>query len=430
MILEQQNHNGHKFNFVIEPQSELVVCHITYRLHTKNTAHDTVLRLLYTDLLLSGAGKLNRVQFIDAINLAGGSIATSSQADAIHIQFQTIEKNLPKVLSLVELLLEDPTFLESEIERAKRNLTQSLPLEAEQARKIAATLLSQNIYSNGHVLHQWHPRSLVSSIQKIRREDFVQFHQSIRSNLAIVTISGNERTKQKLYNRINHLLPDTQITAVKKTNLQILEHNGFVGEHIKSQQNIELAIGHHVALPVSTLDYWKLAFGIAVLGKWGGFSGRLMNTVRERDGLTYGIYARLEGATMETAGHFRIMTFFHPNDAMRGITVIREEINLLLEKGITQKEFVRFQQIIKTGHVLTFDSLTDVVEMVHANALIGLSLEQQQSYISMMTSDITKREVNEALQTYLQPHRLTFAAAGNLELIKNHSEQLASLIRS
>ena len=69
---------------------------------------------------------------------------------------------------------------------------------------------------------------------------------------------------------------------------------GLALRSIPSRQNIDFSIGAPLPITMHHPDYAPLLFGITVLGKWGGFTGRLMSTVREKEGLTYGIYAGTE----------------------------------------------------------------------------------------------------------------------------------------
>ena len=59
-----------------------------------------------------------------------------------------------------------------------------------------------------------------------------------------------------------------------------------------NKENVDVFLGVAANVRVTDDKYVPLSVAAELLGS-GGFTGHLMKTVRDRDGLTYGIYARL-----------------------------------------------------------------------------------------------------------------------------------------
>lgn len=95
----------------------------------------------------------------------------------------------------------------------------------------------------------------------------------------------------------------------------------------------------------------------------GGMSSRLFQNVRERRGLAYDIYSLT--SAMKANGCFEIFVGTNPKTAKIAVDAIREEILLLLDKGITEREFSKGKEQLKAGNVLGAES---AVSLMRANA--------------------------------------------------------------
>ena len=187
--------------------------------------------------------------------------------------------------------------------------------------------------------------------------------------------------------------------------------------NIPSKQNIEFAIGTSLPMTLHHPDYLPFVFGLNVLGKWGGFNGRLMSTVREKEGLTYGIYAKTEGVSGTEQGHYRIMTFFAPEKAVQGLTSTIREIKKIQKTGITPKEYQRFQVILQTQETLLHDSLQRSIDHFHGYLCADFSIEEMHAYQEKLRT-VSKNEINHALKTYLHPEALTISGAGPVQKVR------------
>jgi zinc protease len=119
------------------------------------------------------------------------------------------------------------------------------------------------------------------------------------------------------------------------------------------------------------------------------------------------------------------MTFFAPDKVMQGISSTLREIDVIRKTGITESEYVRFKNIIKTSEALLQDSIASTVSYFHGSQQKGLSLEEIGNYRKEML-DVTIDDVNAALKKYLDPESLIIAAAGP---ITKNAKELKALER-
>lgn len=415
-------------NHIEKPGTELASIHITANFFKTGDASEYATAELYTDLLLSGAGQYSRSEFLDAINRLGASVGISAYAGNLTVTIETLAKKLPAVLTLVKTMIIDPNFATSEITRAQKTAHNALQTYKEQARPMAEEAFLRALYTAENPVYPHSPNETETAIAAVTRASVVSLHTHIWSQPLTVTIGGTSATAKKVLDVIKtiHRPVETEpslstpiLKPVKKTPPKLLTTN------IPSSQNVEFSIGGKLELTYQSPDMPAFLFGLTVLGKWGGFAGRLMSTVREKEGLTYGIYARIDNTSVDSSGHFRIMTFFAPKDCVQGILSIRREIAAITTKGITENELARFKQILRTGHVLMFDSLIQLTAGIHNQQVRGLSYSEYQAFYAALEK-LTRTEVNRALKTHLDPKMLTISAAGPVTPLLTTLKKLAT----
>lgn len=423
--------NNINFALVTKPGTSLCIVHISADLGIITSAKDSATRALFCDLLMSGAGEWSRTKFLDEINKNGGSIGISEDEGKININLETISERLPKILSLLKLMLTKPIFSNQEITRAKTTYHQELNLETEQARVMAHIKLFQSLYQTSERPYQYLPQEKQTVSKSVKRNEFKLLHKRLLLSPWSVTIGSNQTNITKIIKVIASLKKtEYKVIPTQDIDNQVinLSKSGLTTYQISTQQNIEVAIGQRLNLTLKHPDYPAVLFALAVLGKWGGFSGRLMSTVREKQGLTYGIYAKAEMLTKNETGNWRIMTFFHPNDLEKGIYSTLREINKLYRYGITEAELVRFKTIIKTSHSLLFDSLISLTTMVHTYNAKQLNFSDYENMLSQMQK-LNRQAINRVIKAYLNPDLLQYSLAGNLADYNYQLKKLLSTLK-
>lgn len=384
---------------------------------TKNSPEATLVRCLYAELLKSGAGTYNREGFAFRLKELGSDIAVSESSSKVTILLTALDTNLKATLVLLDMMLTTPTFKPAEFKRAKQTLVENLKVQRENAKAISVHEFKNKLYPKNSRNFNSPINELLQSTDKISLNDIKELHKNILNTIWITSVGGNAKSNQLSSNLIEALTaknePAQSNLIIKSLPIKKLE---VVINEVKSKQNIEFAIGGQLPLKITDPDLPAFVFGLSVLGKWGGFSGRLMSTVREKEGLTYGIYARTEGSTINETGNWRIMTFFSPKDAIKGVMSTLREINKITKEGITELEFKRFKVILRTQESLIFDSLGATTNSMHAKLVSGLDFESYQEFQDKLHS-CTKREINDSLKRYLGTQNLVISAAGPTKTI-------------
>ena len=412
---------------VIKPTAKTVSILITVDVFNENTAKESALNLLYSDLLLAGAGKFSRTEFSHLIDELGSSIDVSASLGRINITVGSLAEKLKPTLKLLETMLLSPSFKSVERARVVRTLKNTLELNKENARALALLGLKNSLFTKKNRQYSFSPDELISVVDEIKIEDLKKLHQNLLNSFWTVSVGGNEKSVTETLQFIKKIKKTTQTIAKEPVETLV----SYVGrqvliKEVKSKQNIEVSIGASLPLTLTDEELPAFIFGLAVLGMWGGFAGRLMSIVRAKEGLTYMIYARTEGISVTENGYWRITSFFSPKDVIKGLTSTLREINTIQQKGISASELERFRIILKTNETLIFDSLLSTTNHVHGKIVSGLSWNEYVDFRDKIYN-CSRSQVNAVLKKYLSSENITISVAGPTSSVEKDLQHLGKM---
>jgi zinc protease len=379
-----------------------------------NTASKEAVLGAYTQLLLTGCGTYTKQEFLDALLLVGGEIQVHVNANRLHISVSVLEEHHAKAFTLLSLMLTQPRFDQKELTRIQTLMQDTLEQDKEDAKTRSYEAFANSVTGSDHRMQTASFDALALAIPKIKRKDIQDLHKDLMSRMWLFTLVTDESKREKKISALTKLRDQFDHPIHKKIVTHDFSSNSqphVTTISIPSKENIEVNIGSALPFTLSDEAYPAFWFGLNVLGKWGGFAGRLMSTVREKEGLTYGIYAKMEGLTLDEHGFWRVMSFFSPAKVEQGITSTIREITTIANNGISLEEYKRFMHITETGQALLQDSILKIANDVHNHLVRGFSLHAMQEHKSKLLA-VTHAEVNTALGTYLRPSALSGSFAG------------------
>lgn len=416
MHYQLQSKNNVRIASIQEGATNAFYARLKVDFHDKSTTRLSATGLVYQAALLSGAGKLDREAFLDAVNRIGASISVSVEANTLDITLQARAEQAGKLLKLFTLMMSEPAFSAKEIVRIKKNVQNEIEDSKEDARGLAQLGLKNSLFGSEDRRYTAHPDKLKSIVPKITKQDLQQLHQLCLESSWVATAGTDSKAVAAFTNALKKLKKDRGLEVLTRTHKPQEVEQQVATENVPGKENIELSIGGPLPMTVHHPDYIPFVFGLSVLGKWGGFTGRLMSTVREKEGLTYGIYARPETITGTETGYWRIMTFFSPTDTKKGLDSTFREVKKIAKHGITEDEYIRFKTILSTQQTLLGDSYIRSVEDLHAYNSAGLTLQEMQQLKAKVT-EVSRDEINAALKKYLTVSICVVSAAGPIKKV-------------
>jgi len=160
-------------------------------------------------------------------------------------------------------------------------------------------------------------------------------------------------------------------------------------------------------------DYAPLVLANHIFGGGGMLSNRLMERVRQRDGISYGAGSGLAVGSRDRASNWRIAGLVAPQNAARFEQAVREEIDRMLKEGLTDKEVADAKGGLLQERVLN-RSADGTLATVWAEYMdLGRTFTTYSLAFEERIGSLTTAEVNAALRRYIDPAKMTVVIAGD-----------------
>ncbi len=200
----------------------------------------------------------------------------------------------------------------------------------------------------------------------------------------VVAFAGNidEETCTALVNKYL----ESKLTKVDSTREH--RHHTTKASYVSKQMPISQA---HIAMAFPSFEYEdERAYLVNLMSAVfaSEMSSRLFQSIREKLGLCYTISG--SSSIYEKNGAYIIYTATSPENTEKAISAIKDEINLLLEKGITEEELQKGKEQLKTSLVLGQESSSAMMRAFGRYACIMGELYDTDRILKIIDSATTE----------------------------------------
>jgi zinc protease len=155
-------------------------------------------------------------------------------------------------------------------------------------------------------------------------------------------------------------------------------------------------------------DYFALTVGNYILGG-GGFVSRLTAEVREKRGLTYGVYSYFSPGLH--AGSFTVGLQTRPDQTDPAVKLVREVVKDFVTNGPTEAELKAAKDNLVGGFALRIDSNRKLLDNIASIAWNGLPLDYLDTW-TQQVDKVTVADIKAAFARKLQPEKMVTVILG------------------
>lgn len=352
-----------------------------------------------------GAGDLDSLAFQTAMEDLNMSFGCSVESEWTSCSVSSLTANAGDAMALVATAFAAPRFDEGPYERFIREEEVGLQTREANAGYLAWRATSQALYPDHPFARETSAESLEALTPELARQ---QMRALMTKDRLIVTAVG-AITPEELAPMIDEVaagLPETSTLAdVAPVDLAAAPVVEVVVD-LPQPQSLVRFMGPGIDrnnpdfFPAYVLNY---TFG------GGGFESRLMKTLRVEKGLTYGVSTSLDpnpsfltwsggGQTKnESAGEF--------------IAGVKDEMNLLIEGGVTEQELSDAKAYLTGSYPLGFDSNAKIAGQMMSVRQENLGVDYFDRRNKLVDA-VTLEDVNRVAKAYLDPSRYSFIIVG------------------
>ncbi len=365
-------------------------------------------------MLDQGTTGRNKAAISEALESVGASISFASTNYYLHFTARCLKDDVPLVIELLAEQLREPAFPVAEFETVQKRLIGELERAGENTRVRARIALAQQLYPQGHPNHRNSITDEIKFVKQVTVNDLKVFHRDYYGLGNMVLVAVGDVKGRALARDVKAAFKDWQVVAADMFVTQSTakpSQSGIDFVKIPDKTSVDMYLGQAIGIDRDHDDYYPLVMGLYILG--GNFSARLMSTVRDQQGLTYGISSGVAGVDNNSDGYWFIWGTFAPDLLETGRAATLEQLKLLLEKGVSAEELANKKNTITGSFQVGLATTTGIARQVLTNAERGRELTYLDEYPDKIRA-LELDQVNGALKRYIDLDKITYVAAGTL----------------
>ena len=368
---------------------------------------------LVTQMLSRGTTKNDKFVFSQKLEKLGVTFRIYATKNDVVISFKCLKKDIDAVVSLLSEELRYPLFDNKEFELLKEQNINSLKNQLNDPGTQAFIALSQAIYPKDNPNYQEDTNKGIEDLNAVTAEDLKAFHKNYFGPKAMHFVVVGDVDTKVLYNSLNKNFKTW--TGGTESEVKVIEPSKVAGESkvifIPQKPSAELIIGQYTGVKKADRDYIPFYIGTNILG--GGFSARLMQTVRDNDGLTYNISAGLSGQEF-VGGFWYTNASFNPSLFQKGEDATMLQIKKWATDGVTAQELADNKSNITGSFKVGLSTTSGLARILLSYLQRGL----EPDYVTQFPKEIdavTLEQVNNSIKKYIDLNKLIIIKAGSLE---------------
>ena len=364
---------------------------------------------LMTATLEEGAGSRDSVAFAQAVENLGAQYSFDVGDDSLTVGMRALTENRDAAAALLAEALTKPRFDDAAIERVRAQVQSIIRAEATDPQAIAAKEMSRQAWGD-------HPyatsiNGTQESVAGLTRQDLVAAKNRVLARDRVVVGAAGDITPEELGLLLDAVLgglPE-QGTAPLPEPADLQLTGGVTVIDWDSPQTVVSFAGPGIA--IDDPDYFAAFVANHILGG-GGFSSRLMEEIREKRGLTYGV-----GTSLATGVYGQTWQGgMAGSNATTGqaVDLIRAEWDRMAQGGVTDRELTDAKTYLTGEYPLRFDGNGSIAGILAGMQLIGFPIDYVNTRNAKVEA-VTAEDVKRVAERLLDADDLRFVLVGRPE---------------
>jgi len=369
---------------------------------------------LVSSMLDQGTTKQSKFEISDKLEKAGARLSIGNGKSDVSFYAKFLSKDINMVFGLLSEQLQEPAFNEEDLEKTKKRLITSYKKRKESTRGNATNNMLLKFYPKGHQNAPQDDDRSIADIKKATTKDLKEYHNKNYGKGNMIFVAVGDVSHEEISNIIKKEFGDWKNSPLKpKMETQKGERGGGKAYvTMKDKTSTDFVVGTPLGINNFDKDYMPLKIATHILG--GNFSARLMQTVRVKEGLTYGINSNMSGFENQNDGYWMVGGTFAPELLAKGEKATLREIKKWAQGGVTQLEL----DIAKTTLIGSYQVGFDTTYGLSSGILGAVTAWKDLAYIDNYPNkvkSVTLEQVNDAIKKYIIFEEIYEVAAGSID---------------
>ena len=365
-------------------------------------------------LLMRGAGNLQRSEISAKLDELKTQIEVSGGGQTVTVRFDTLRKNLPEALNMVRDILRKPTFAAKEFDLLIQESTTALEAQRSEPNAMGSQAMSLglDVYKKGDIRAARSLDESIASLKSAKLDQVKQFHSNFyganHSEFALVGEFDSDAVKAQILQLFGDWKSPKNYSRLKSET----KPSKAEAIHLEApdKANAFFLAGLPLALQDTDPDFIPLLLANRVLG--GSVKSRLMDRLRQKDGISYGAGSDLNASTFDPSGMWVLYAIYAPQNLAKLKASVQEELVKFVKEGISAEELADAKKSMVEERKISRaqDGALAAGHVAHTFANRTMAYTEK---IDALIESTTLPEVNAAIRKSLDPAKFLYVYAGD-----------------
>ncbi|MDZ8225024.1 pitrilysin family protein [Nostoc sp. ChiVER01] len=360
------------------------------------------------DNLLNGTKSKDDLTIAKLLAERGASLDFHSYREGVHIEGDSLAQDLPILIEILADVVKNSTFPAKELELHRQQTITDLQQELDEPSEVARRVFVQSIYPKKHPLHTFPTEE---SLQQIQRQDVIDFKaKHYRPDTTVLALVGDfdlDKVRSLIKNEFGNWEVRGQAPTLKYPPVLMPQKIISVNPVLPGKAQAVTYMGY------TGINRYDPRFHAALVLNQilGGdtLSSRLGAEVRDRQGLSYGIYSSFQAG--KNAGTFLIEMQTSPEDSRKAIASTRQILQQIHQQGVTALEVETAKRTLISNYNVLLANPEELTDRILMNEVYGLDKGELHAFTDKIHK-VSLTQVNQAARELLHPDQIVVVTAG------------------
>jgi zinc protease len=363
-------------------------------------------------MLDRGTVALDKFAIAEKLDNVGAEIAFGVGTQTLEVRAKSLKKDLPLIVGLIAEELRTPALKPEEFAKAKQQFVGALEASAQNTDARAHEAFSRAVFPPGHPNRPHTVTEYEAAAKAATLEEVQAFHAKYYGPAHMTLVVVGDVTAADTQAAVSQSFAGWSGGAdyVRPAKPAAPTSAREVSVPLAEKPSVTVIIGQATGLRYKDPDDLALRIGTAILGS--GFTGRLMSTVRDKEGLTYNIGAGMADDTL-VDGSWDISASFAPALLEKGIASTRREFDKWWKDGVTDAELAGRKQGLIGSYLVGLSTTAGLANTIMIDVQRGYDLSRVDTFPDAVNA-LTREQVNGAIKSHLKPKSMVLVEAGSV----------------
>ncbi len=371
---------------------------------------------LMGELLCRGSQNFDKQHIAETLENMGIPSGLEFSVDNYRLGLATyvVTEDFSEYLGLLNDAVRRPLLAESELKKLKVELSSKIIEGANNTRSVAWNGMKRSLYPSDHPFYDKLPSEQINELMSVNSEDLRDVHGKLMTPASTILSIVGDIDLDLALEEVTRKFSDWTGEANGEIIIPSVDLSGsrrYFDINIPDKSSADIILSHPTTLKRTDKDFYAARIANAALGQ-DTITSRLGTVVRDRAGLTYGIYSMFSD-TAFGGSPWSLLLSVNPNNVDKALKLVDEVLADYMENGISKQELTKETGRAVGSFKVGLSSSIGIARVIAELEFLGLGVKEL-DLLGKRYLSVTKKSADNAMRKYFHPDSFTTVVAGSL----------------